>query len=264
MLAAALCTGAAVWLLLPPHRRTRRSTGAGDWLDGLRRSRSLGPALVVAVTAGALVVLVDGTTLSLALVAVGASVGAWRMVVRGRARKVAQQRADDVVEVCEALAGELRAGQPPLVALRRCVEVWPALEPVTTAGDLGGDVPRALRQLASLPGARGLTEVASAWQVSQGAGGTMAVALSKVAEASRQRRAARHLVASELASAMATARLVAGLPVAVLVTGAGLGGDPWGFLLRTPPGIACLAAGLLLVFAGLGWIEKIAVSAVDS
>jgi len=168
-----------------------------------------------------------------------------------------------VVEVCEALAGELRAGQPPLTALRHCVEVWPALETVATAGELGADVPRSLRRLARLPGASGLTEVAGAWQVSQGSGGTMAPALSRVADASRRRRATRHLVASELGSAQATARLVAVLPVAVLAMGSGLGGDPWAFLLTTPPGIACLASGLLLAYAGLAWIERIAVAAVD-
>lgn len=261
---AAAGAGLAVALLVPPRPRARRSTGGTDWFSGLLESRGVAPAIVVAVTAGALVVLVDGTALALALVAVGAAAGAWRMVGRGRARKAAQQRADDVVEVCEALAGELKAGQPPLLALRHCVEVWPALEPVAAAGDLGADVPRAMRQLASMPGASGLSEIAAAWQVSHGAGGTMALALSRVADGSRQRRAARHLVASELASAMATARLVAALPVAVLVMGAGLGGDPWGFLLRTPLGISCLGLGLLLAYAGLAWIEKIAVSAVDA
>ncbi len=91
----------------------------------------------------------------------------------------------------------------------------------------------------------------------------MAIALSRVADASRRRRATQHLVASELASAQATARLVAGLPVLVLVMGSGLGGDPWAFLLATPAGLVCLAAGLLLVYAGLAWIERVAVAAVD-
>jgi tight adherence protein B len=260
--AAAAGAGVATWLLLSPTP-TGRPTRLLRTVVGPTGGVGMTPAIVVAVLLGALIVNVEGTVLALGVVAVGAAAGAWRMTARGRERRVAQERADRVVEVCEALAGELRAGQPPLRALRHCVEVWSELEPVATAGELGADVPRALRKLASLPGASGLAEVASAWQVSHGSGGTMALALGRVAESSRRSRAAQRLVASELASAQATARLVAVLPVAVLAMGSGLGGDPWAFLLNTPVGLGCLALGLVLAYTGLTWIERIAVTAVD-
>jgi len=67
-------------------------------------------------------------------------------------------------------------------------------------------------------------------------------------------------VEGELASAQATARLVAGLPLASLAMSAGIGADPWRFLLATPVGVACLGIGALFAFAGLLWIDRIASS----
>ena len=63
---------------------------------------------------------------------------------------------------------------------------------------------------------------------------------------------------SARAAAQATARLLAALPVGVLLLGNGLGGDPVGFLLDTPPGLVCLCAGLALEYAGLCWLAHIA------
>jgi tight adherence protein B len=264
----AVVVGAAVWLLLPtpPPPAEPPLGGVGVEVDrGERRFAAvrLVPVAVLAVAVGGLVALVDGTTLALGLIVLAVVVGIWRTLARGRLRRAAQERAESVAEVCEALAAELRAGQPPLRALRHCAGIWPALEPVAGAGELGGDVPRALRRLARQPGASGLEDVAAEWQVSEGVGGTMALALGRVVESARRRRTTQRLVASELASAQATARLLAVLPIAVLVMGSGIGADPWAFLLSTPAGLTCLGAGLALTYGGLAWIERIAVTAVD-
>jgi tight adherence protein B len=94
--------------------------------------------------------------------------------------------------------------------------------------------------------------------VSHRTGAGLADALDRVAGTVRADRATRRVVAGELASARATARMMAALPLLVLVLGAGGGASPWGFLLGTPAGVLCLGAGLGLGALGLWWIERIA------
>ncbi len=216
--------------------------------------------LTAAVSVTALLVLARGSLLVLGLIGAGSAVAVGRLVIAARQRSSAVRREEHVLETCEVLVGELHSGQPPVFALGRCVEVWPEFAPVETAARLGADVPGALRALAAYPGARGLGHVAGAWQVAQGSGAGLANALAQVAGSAREAQSTRRLVSAELASAQATARLVAGLPLVALAMGSGIGGNPWHFLLATPAGLACLACGLALAFVGLFWIERISAS----
>lgn len=173
-------------------------------------------------------------------------------------RRVAADQAA-VLEVCDLLAADLAAGRPPDAALSAAAERWPPLGQVVDALRLGADVPDAMRRVAAQRrGAADLRWVAGAWQVSQHSGHGLAAALERTARGLRGRRRTRRLVDSELASARATARLVACLPLAVLLMGSGAGSDPWSFLLGTPVGWACAAMGLSLVGVGLWWIERMA------
>lgn len=256
---AVLAAALGGWLLVGVPAPRERPPQPPDGRSILGRR---GAVLVAVGSAAVLLLTARGTVLALGLIVTATALAGARLVAGVRLRAAADRTADRVVEACEALAGELRAGQPPSAALSHCAEVWPALEPVVVADGLGSDVPQALRRLARSPGAAGLREVASAWQVSVGSGAAMSSALTLVADSARERRATQRLVQAELASAQATARLVAVLPVVALVMGAGVGGDPWGFLLRTPAGLGCLGAGLALAYAGLWWMERIATAAV--
>lgn len=234
---------------------------APGWARPLARTERRGsrfrPALAVALAVGGVVTFLDGSALGLGLIVVAAAAGLLGLWRRGRRRQEEDLRRSAVVEVGEALAGELRAGQPVHVALERGPEVWPPFAAVVAAARLGADVPGALRRLAALPGAEGMREVAAAWQVSQQSGATLAVALGQVVESARVRQSAAHLVRAELASAQATARLVALLPLATLAMSAGVGASPWWFLLTQPVGLTCLAVGVALILTGFWWIDRI-------
>jgi tight adherence protein B len=190
------------------------------------------------------------------LALVGLAIG--RLVRRRRLARAADRTADQVLAVCDALASDLAAGQPPLISLRRAALEWPDFAPVAVAGQMGADVPGRLRELGRRPGAGQLRTLAATWQVAHDTGSGLAAAIGQAADAIRADRRTARLVAAELASAHATARMLAVLPVGVLLLGTGIGGDPVGFLTGSTAGLICLAVGLGLSFAGLLWLERIA------
>lgn len=242
----ALVSGLAVLLLLAPVR-------AEIDLRFLQVAASgCGAAVLVWVGVG------GSLRVPLAGIVVAVGWASLRHLRHRRARAAAQERATAVVELCEGLAADLRAGQPPLSALRAAAWEWPEFALVADAGRLGGDVAAALRRLAERPGAHGLNAVAAAWVVAHRSGAGLADAVALAARAGREDRATARVVETELASARATARLLAVLPLGVLLIGRGSGGDPFGFLLGSVPGLVCLGAGLLLTWAGLTWLERIA------
>lgn len=256
---AAALLGAAVALALPGGS-SRRLSGFSRSLA--RRSRPRGQVIAVAVASVAIGArLVRGEAVVLLLIGVAVSVGTLALWRRRASRLAAARCSLRVVEACEQLASELAAGLPPGPALTRAAAEWPPMAPVAEAFRVGADVPSAFRDLAATPGASDLRVVAAAWQVAHRAGHGLADALDRVAIDLRASAATRRLIAGELASARSTARLVAALPVAALLMGSGVGGDPWAFLLGTPVGLGALAVGLALGWVGLWWIEAIARSA---
>lgn len=223
----------------------------------IHAASSAPPAWPVLIGAAGLAALVVPPALALAVVVVLVGGRAWWRV-RERHR-TARATAGEVLEACEQLVAEVAAGQPPARALDHAARAWPPLADAAGAAELGSSVPAALRRLAARPGAGDLRLVAAAWEVAHRSGGGLADGLARVAATLRDDRATALVVEGELASARATARLVAALPVVVLVLGGGAEGGGWRFLLGTPLGAACLLLGLALGLLGLWWIERIAV-----
>lgn len=243
---SATAAALSLYLLMPPHPAVGPSRGHVQVV--------VVPAALVLVG----VTLLPHGWIGPVLVLVPAWAAIRLLVARRTASRLAATNAARMAEVCDLLAAELSAGRPPEAALREAAATWPAMGPVAEVSRLGGDVPGALREAALAPGASELRLLAAAWAVARRTGGGLGPATRRVAEAVRREQATRRVVDGELASARATARLMAALPVVALLMGGGAGADPWSFLLATPAGLCCLAGGLAAGLAGLWWIEQIA------
>ncbi|OPF79004.1 hypothetical protein VT50_0217345 [Streptomyces antioxidans] len=278
--AATLCVGVALWLLTGRDRELRRArllfAGGGPvepgeadpvrrlsetaaWLRerwrvkyGGRMGREL-----LCLPVGCVIALLGASVLPL-LGAVLATpvVGRWLRSRRGERDRV--RRAAGVIELCATVAGELRAGRHPGEALLavdpgHLRERWGL---VTAAARFGGDVPDALRRVARLPGAEGLTGVAACWQVAVDEGAGLAAGLDRVAAALRAERDQRESLDAKLAGARATALGLAVLPIVGLALGGLMGSNPLHVLLHTPAGLGCLLVGGLLEWAGLVWTGR--------
>ncbi|MFF2025797.1 type II secretion system F family protein [Streptomyces sp. NPDC058171] len=290
---AVVCAGDAV--LAARDRRTvrvRRSRalvaapvpgGTGVPFPGAGRRAALGRALhgtggpVVARLRGLVGpeawVLVGGAAVALAgespvpLLLAALSVPVVRRALRARARRAAgERRADEVIALCGALVGEVRAGRQPgeaLAALARAPDggLGAAAERVLAAARFGGDVPGALGAAAREPGGEGLRGLAACWRVAVDQGAGLAAGLERVEAALRAERDLRGDLRAGCAAARATAVMLAGLPLVGLVLGWALGADPLRVLLHTAGGLGCLAVGGALEAVGLWWALRIVRSA---
>ncbi|WTC17456.1 type II secretion system F family protein [Streptomyces cellulosae] len=272
MCAAVACLGTAAWVLGGAgHGEVRRARAlAGDgqgsagrpplvlWAVDRLRGRlrvewaSLAAGVVLAVLGASVLPVVAGA----------AGVPLLRKVRRAAAaRKERDGRADAVVALCGALAGELRAGRQPgealLPAARDSGGLGDMQAAVLAAARFGGDVPDALTAAALQPGAEGLRGLAACWRVAVDQGAGLADGLDRLEAALRAERNQRADLRAQLSGARTTGVMLAGLPVVGLALGAALGADPLHVLLHTPSGSVCLAAGGVLEGLGLWWALRI-------
>ncbi|WP_030677871.1 type II secretion system F family protein [Streptomyces sp. NRRL B-1347] len=283
---AALCAGGSVWLLggrsrarelrraraalaapgsvVPGSAWRRAAAGARERLAG-----RVGPEAWVLV-GGLAVAILGESVVPLVAGAVGVPL-AGRLRRAREARRERERRADAVIALCGALAGEVRAGRQPGEALRTATE---ATEPmaigratgrelggeragVLAAARFGGDVPGALREAAREPGGEGLLGLAACWRVAVDRGAGLATGLERLEGALRAERDQRSDLRAQLAGARSTAVLLAGLPALGLLMGAALGARPLRVLLHTGAGFGCLLVGGLLEGAGAWWALRI-------
>lgn len=284
---AALCAGAAVWLVAirePGVRRARVLFVDGPveprpgwrlWPSLLRARKLAGERREWWCVPVAVLLAVLGASV-LPLLAGAVAVPLVRRWLRGRARRRQRERAaDTVAALCGTVVGELRAGQEPgqalLAGLRECaaaelqagggpgVGAWlgDAEAAVLAAARFGGDVPAALRRAADGPGLEGLSGMAACWRVAVDGGTGLAAGLDRLETALRADRRRREELRAQLAGAWSTVVVLALLPVAGLGLGAALGAEPLRVLLHTPGGLLCLVVGGFLEAAGLFWACRI-------
>ncbi|MGC5034086.1 type II secretion system F family protein [Streptomyces sp. DT190] len=273
--AAVACMGAVVWLLGERDATARRArlllagggaAGSGRpygrrWTAGaLRRARGRLPAEWWSPVAGLVLAVLGASVLPLLLGAAGVPL-LRRARLASRARRDREVRADAVIALCGALAGEVRAGRQPgealLRAARDCGGLAETRATVLAAARFGGDVPDALATAARQPGAEGLRGLAACWRVAVDQGAGLAAGLDRLATALRAERDQRSDLRAQLAGARATAVMLAGLPALGLLIGTTLGADPLHVLLHTPAGLGCLLVGGALEASGVWWVLRI-------
>lgn len=175
-----------------------------------------------------------------------------------RTLRTVRKRRAEVVQSCACLAGYMKLGHVPAVALARAAADCPILEPIMASQLIGGDVAATFRECGLKPGAEGLIEVADAWQITQATGASLTAAMDAVAQRQLEERALTRLVAAELAAPRATGRLLAALPLLGMGMGTAFGGNPVIFLLSSAIGNCCLLLGVALVCTGVLWSERLA------
>ncbi|WP_445194855.1 type II secretion system F family protein [Streptomyces sp. CB02009] len=275
--ALTVCAVVALWEAVERRRVTGRArmllAGAGAGLPGVAGGPVMWSAVAarwwavlrgrrawLCLPAAGVVAVLGASPLPLVAGALAVPLVGRRLREAGR-RREREARAEQVVALCGAVVGELRAGWQPAQALAFAARETGALGEeevaVLAAARFGGDVPEALRRAAGQDGADGLAGMAACWQVAVDGGAGLAAGLDRLEAALRDHREQRERLRAELAGAWATVAVLAVLPLAGVALGAALGADPLRVLLHTPAGLGCLVVGGALEAAGLWWAARI-------
>ncbi|TDN92108.1 type II secretion system F family protein [Microbacterium sp. BK668] len=101
------------------------------------------------------------------------------------------------------------------------------------------------------------TSVGAAWTIATTVGAPLADSLRSIAAALRDAQETSDDIRVTLAEPAGTARLLTWLPLAAIALGAALGFDTFATLVTEPLGLACLAAGGLLLVVAHRWTSAL-------
>jgi tight adherence protein B len=176
-------------------------------------------------------------------------------------------RFDRVAATVQRLAVLLAAGIAPASAWRHVAEEAHGTVARAVADiELGSDVAGAIVSAAEAEPVElaAWSTIAAAWTVAGEVGAPLAPTLNRLAEVLRGLAQAGREVELALAGPDATARIVLALPPLGLIVGTALGVNPFGVLLTTPVGLACLAVGIALLVAARRWSRRMVGAARDA
>jgi tight adherence protein B len=181
--------------------------------------------------------------------------------MRARAPTVAPDY-DATAAVVQRLAVLLDAGITPVSAWRHVATSSgsPVVTEVVRRGGVGRELAEHLLDARGLapPGERGAwAALAAAWWVAVESGAPLAPTLQRFAASLRDLGQSLRDVEVALAGPLATARIVLALPAVGLLFGMVMGFDAPRILVTTPPGLMCLAAGAVLIAAGVSWNRRL-------
>jgi tight adherence protein B len=170
-----------------------------------------------------------------------------------------------VVDLCRAMAAELRAGRASADAFAAAVQassplLAALLKPAVAVGRRGdsGDLADAVGLVSANPGCDGLRAVVACWRVAAASGAALAPAIDRVADALQDEIDLSREVTSIMAGPRATVHLLAGLPVIGLLLGTAIGARPIDFLFGSAPGVGCVLGAVVLDALGVAWSRRIA------
>ncbi|TXK18457.1 hypothetical protein [Homoserinibacter sp. GY 40078] len=180
--------------------------------------------------------------------------------MRGRPTTATEpEQLEQAAEGARRLAVLLGAGLDPLSAVKALAS---SVHPLAVAAgcESPNDVPDAIRvALDGQPGAlRTAWRLLSVqWELAMVSGAPVADALARTADALSALADAGRQADAALAGPLATARIVALLPLAGVMLGLAIGADPFGVLLGTVPGALAGLAGAALLAAGRRWNRRL-------
>ncbi|HEY6742181.1 MAG TPA: type II secretion system F family protein [Lapillicoccus sp.] len=176
-----------------------------------------------------------------------------------RRRAEAERAAVEAVEMLDALAPALRAGLPPVAALRLVTPTSPhgrrALRELDDAAARGEPLGPAWSAHAETVDSDDLRFVAAAWTLCDTLGSPIAPMVSMISEMVRRRRAVRQRIASALAGPQATMHVLTALPLTGPLLALAVGVSP-ADLYAQPSAAVALATGLVLLAIGRAWTSR--------